>query len=212
MIKINLIPPEILAEQAKKQQIIQVGAAGVVLAALVACLSAWHWNTKHGLTSHRDEIKAELNKVNEKVKEVEKFQAQKAAVEARLKVITDLLKGRLTYPAFLEDFARAVTGGIWITGMNTSDAAGGLKVQVQARALGKDKIADWIRELEKYGVTVDTAAPAPEPLKGPGAKKPEVKDMHRFKDIELGGIQAAMEEGTQIFSFTLTCVYKNPKL
>lgn len=215
MIKINLIPPEVLAEQEKKLRALQAGAVATLFAFLIACLSAWRWTTAHNLEVHRDDIKTELNKVNEKVKQVEEFKKTRDAVQARLDVINNLLKGRLLNPYFMEDFARALVTGVWVTNLSAQNAGQGLKLSISARALEKDKIADWLRSLESYGNTVDSAAslPAPAPAKGPaGAKAAAKPPPNRFSDIELGGINAVQDAGRQIYTFTVTMTYQNPKL
>jgi len=219
MIKINLIPHEVLAEQEKKLRILQLGAAASLLAFVIACVSAWRWNTEHSLEVQKLTLRTELNKVTEQVKLVEKVEARLAEVQARLKVITDLLKGRLLNPYFMEDFARSLVSGVWVTGLNTSGAGQGLKLTVQAKALEKDQIANWLRTLESYGNTVDSAAtpaatpaPAPAPPKGPGAKAAPKPPPNRFTEIELGGITAGNEDGKQIYTFSVTMTYQNPKL
>ena len=216
MIKINLIPTEILADQEKKLRMLQAGAAASVLAFVIALVSAWRWNTEHSLEVHRETVRAELNKVNEKVKQVEEFEKTLAAVQSRLNVITDLLKGRLLNPYFMEDFARSLVSGVWVTGIVTSNQGQGLKLTVQAKALEKDQIANWLRTLESYGNTVDSATttPAPAPKPGsPAAAKPAAKTVpNRFTDIELGGINAVTEDGKQIYNFSVTLTYQNPKL
>src|SRR6185295_756205 len=190
MIKINLIPGEILADQEKKLRMLQAGAAASVLAFIIALVSAWRWNTEHSLEVRRETVRIELNKVNEKVKKVEEFEKTLAAVQSRLDVINNLLKGRLLNPYFMEDFARSLVSGVWVTSMVTSNQGQGLKLTVQARALEKDQIANWLRTLESYGNTVDSAttttpAPAPKPGAPAGPKAKPVPN--RFTDIELGG-------------------------
>jgi len=215
MIKINLIPGEILADQEKKLRMLQAGAAASVLAFIIALVSAWRWNTEHSLEVRRETVRIELNKVNEKVKKVEEFEKTLAAVQSRLDVINNLLKGRLLNPYFMEDFARSLVSGVWVTSMVTSNQGQGLKLTVQARALEKDQIANWLRTLESYGNTVDSAttttpAPAPKPGAPAGPKAKPVPN--RFTDIELGGINAVTEDGKQIFNFSVTLTYQNPKL
>lgn len=208
MIRINLIPPEILAAQEKKLRILQGSAAAAVLALIVAGVSMVRWTQEHRLTLRREEVKAELNKVTEKVKQVENFEKVLAAVQSRLDVIHNLLKGRLLNPYFMEDFARTLVGGVWITNMATAPAGQGLKLTIQAKAMEKDQIANWLRTLESYGNTVDSAAPAPPPKPGAmPAPKP-----NRFDNIELLGITAATEDGEQVHSFSVTMTYQNQKL
>lgn len=212
MIKINLIPPEVLAEQAKKLRILQATLAAGCFALLIAMVSLWRWDTQHNLVSERDQLKAELNKVNEKVKQVEAFEAILAQVQSHLDVINNLLKGRLVNPYFMEDFARALTGGVWVTSINSTQDGNALKLQIDAKALDKNEIADWMRSLESYGNTVNSAEtiPAPVPAR-PGAKEPP-KPPNRFSNIELGSIQQTNEGGTLVYTFSLSCSYQNPKL
>lgn len=210
MIKINLIPPEVLAEQAKKLRVLQATLVAGCFALLIAGVSLWRWDTQHNLLSERDELKDELNKVNEKVKQVEAFEAILAQVQSHLDVINNLLKGRLINPYFMEDFARALTGGIWVTNINTAPSGNGLKLQINAKAMDKNEIAAWMRSLETFGNTVDSAQTLPPAPKKAGKEPP--KPPNRFSDIELGGIQQANEEGTPVYTFSLTCTYQNPKL
>jgi len=211
MIKINLIPAEILQEQEKRLRALQAGAAATILGLIIAFVSAVRWNQEHSLAVHRETVRAELNKVNEKVKQVEEFEKTLAAVQSRLDVINNLLKGRLLNPFFMEDFARSLVSGVWLTGMNTSNHGQGLKLTVQAKALEKDHIANWLRTLETYGNTVDSADASQAAVPAPG-KKPGKPVPNRFSDIELGGINAADDNGKQIYNFTVTMTYQNPKL
>jgi Tfp pilus assembly protein PilN len=211
MIKINLIPPEVLADQEKKLRILQGSALAGVIAVVVACVSLARWTTEHNLTVHREEVRAELNKVNEKVKQVDEFEKVLAAVQSRLDVINNLLKGRLLNPYFMEDFGRSLVSGIWVTNIAAQNQGQGLKLAVSAMALEKDQIANWLRTLDTYGNTVDSATTAPPaPLK-PGQKAPKPPP-NRFSEIELGAINQQNQAGKQIYSFTVTMTYQNPKL
>ena len=71
-------------------------------------------------------------------------------MRARLSVIEDLLLGRSYYPIFMSEFARSVPAGVKINSMSTAgQAAGAVKLTINAVANTNEDIAAWIKTLEK---------------------------------------------------------------
>ena len=179
MIKVNLVPAEILAKAQQKQQMLQAAAAGVFLLIVVALVSFGHFYSLKTLETKLAEDSARLKKLEVIVAKVEELERTAAAVRARLNVITDLLKGRPLYPYFMSDFARSVPGGIRVVALTTNgggSSAGPLKLNITAEARANEEIAAWVRKMEDSG---------------------------RFTSVELGPVTA---QGGN-YNFTLTSVY-----
>ncbi|OGR88267.1 MAG: hypothetical protein A3J74_01565 [Elusimicrobia bacterium RIFCSPHIGHO2_02_FULL_57_9] len=182
MIKINLVPSEILAKAQQRQQNIQAAAVAVFLAAVVILLSLGRWATLKNLESTLGENHARLKKLEIVVAKVEELERTAAAVRARLNVMNDLLKSRPVYPYFMSDFVRSVPLGVRITNLNTAgggSTAGPLKLNMTAESRSNEDIASWVKNMEQSG---------------------------KFSLIELGAVTTA-EGAERSYSFTLTTVY-----
>lgn len=181
-IRVNLVPAEILAKAAQKEQMIQVGIVATLVAMLIALVSLGHWYRLVRLESQLSDGQAKLKKLEVIVQKVEELERTAAAVRARLNVITDLLKGRPVYPRFMDDFARSVPGGVRIKSLTTTgggSSAAPLKLTMEAEARSNEDIAGWIKTLEATG---------------------------RFTKVELGPVSASAG-AEKLFSFSLTSVY-----
>jgi len=156
MIKINLVPPEILAKEARRQQSLQAagGAAAAVFVALL--ISSAHIYRARRLEVTLQDRKKELDSLQVVVAQVEDLERTAAAVKARLAVITDLLRMRPLYSYFMMDFARTVPSDVWVTGLTTTYKDGSqMGVSVTANSLSSGSIADWMRGLQKSGTFAD---------------------------------------------------------
>jgi Tfp pilus assembly protein PilN len=182
MIKVNLVPVEILAKARQRQQMLQAAAVGVALLVLIAGMSFVHFFTLKRLESKLAYDEGELKKLEVIVKKVEELEKTAAAVRARLNVITDLLKGRPLYPYFMADFVRSVPPGVRVKTVTTTgggSSATPLKLVIAAEARTDDDIAGWTRRLEDSG---------------------------KFTLIELGTV-TTIEADPKVYNFTLTTVY-----
>jgi Tfp pilus assembly protein PilN len=179
MIKVNLVPAELLAKARQRQLILQASVVGALVLVVVLLASAVHWYGMHSLKNQLAYAEAELQRLDAIVKQVEELEKAANAVRARLSVIEDLLRGRSFYPIFMSDFAKSVPPGVMISALNTTvPAPGNLKMTISGRANANEDIAAFVKSLEKTG---------------------------RFAAVEMGPVAAA---GTQ-FNFTMTATYSN---
>lgn len=185
MIKINLVPVEFLAKARQKQQALQAAVVGIVLALLVAGISVLHVVKEKRLAAELARNEAELSKLAAIVAQVEELDRQASAVRARLKVITDLLKGRPLYPYFMSDFAKSLPSGVFIKTLGTVTQAGNtLRLTISAESRSSEEIAAWIRNMGETG---------------------------KFSGMEMGAVTVSGEGAAKAYLFTMTCAYK-PKL
>lgn len=187
MIKVNLVPSEILAKARQKQQILQATVAGVALAVVVVLASLMHYYTYASLQRQQAYDQGELKKLEKIVAEVEELEKTAQAVRARLGVITDLLKGRPLYPYFMSDFVRSVPMGVTVVTLNTTgggSAAAPLKVSLSAKARANEDIQSWVHRMNQTGL---------------------------FSGTEIGTVTEAGSGAQRQYNFTLTTTY-TPKL
>ncbi len=177
MIKVNLVPAEILAKAKQRQLVLQAAVLGSLMTLILAVVSFGHWYGKHTLEQQLVVDEAELKRLDRVVKQVEELEKAAAAVRARLKVIEDLLLGRAYYPIFMSEFARSVPAGIKVVSMSTTATTPGtIKLVISAAANSNEDIAAWVKTLEKNA---------------------------KFATIELGAVAVS---GTQ-YTFALTATY-----
>ncbi|MDX6770446.1 MAG: PilN domain-containing protein [Elusimicrobiota bacterium] len=178
MIKVNLVPADILAKAAQRQLLLQISVIGALLLLLLTGLSAGHFYGKYRLEQDLAYNEAELKRLSAIVAQVEELEKAAAAVRARLNVIEDLLRGRAFYPIFMSEFARTVPPGVRVTNMRTtSQPASALKLDIAATANTNEDIAAWVRTLETNP---------------------------RFASVELGPVSSS---GVRGYSFSITTVY-----
>ena len=178
MIKVNLVPAEILAKARQRQLTFQAALVGGILAVVVVLISVGHWLSLYRLQNDYNYKQSKLKKLGAIVAQVEELEKASSAVRARLGVIEDLLKGRAFYPIFMSDFARTVPLGVRVTQLTTSTQPNSaLKLSISAVAATNDDIANWMRALDKSG---------------------------RFSGVELGAVSAA---GPRQLNFTITTMY-----
>ena len=150
MIKVNLVPSEILAKAKQRQLLLQAAAIGGLLALLLVGVSFGHWYGKHTLEITLTADESELKRLDRVVKQVEELEKAAAAVRARLNVIEDLLLGRAYYPVFMSEFARSVPAGIQVNSVATAAVSPGvIKLTIAALAKSNEDIAAWVKMMEK---------------------------------------------------------------
>lgn len=177
MIKINLVPSEILAKAKQRQLLLQGAVVGGLMLLVLTGVSFGHWYGKHSLEQTLAYDESELRRLDAIVKQVEELEKAASAVRARLNVIEDLLLGRSYYPIFMSEFARSVPAGVKINSMSTAgQSAGVVKLTINAVANTNEDIAAWVKTLEKNS---------------------------KFSAIELGSVTAS----GGLYNFALTATY-----
>jgi type IV pilus assembly protein PilN len=178
MIKVNLVPAEILSKAKQRVLMMQAAAVGAIFLVILTGVSFGHWFGKHQLEQRLAYDESELKRLDAIVKQVDELEKAAAAVRARLSVIEDLLRGRSFYPIFMSEFARSVPGGVKVNSMAAAPAgAGAVKLTISAIANSNEDIAAWAKALEKNP---------------------------KFSLVELGAVSNA---GGGLYNFAVTTVY-----
>lgn len=178
MIKVNLVPAEILAKARQRHLTFQAALVGGALAVVLVLISVQHWFGLYRVENDFRYKESQLQKLGAIVAQVEDLERASAAVRARLGVIEDLLKGRAFYPLFMSEFARTVPAGVRVTQLSTASQPNStLRLSISAVAVTGDDVAAWMRTLEKNG---------------------------HFSGVELGPVGMS---GPRQFNFTITTMY-----
>lgn len=185
MVKINLVPIELLAKAQQRQQVIQIGMVSLVVVLIVAGISAMHFMKSKKLEAELAVVEDELKRLAAIVAKVEEMEKAVVEVRAKLNVVTDLLKTRPLYPYFMSDFARSVPSNVTLKNLDTSLQGGNaLKLSIIAESRTSEDISGWIKALEDTG---------------------------KFADVQLTGSVTITEIEGKIYAFSMTGVY-TPKL
>lgn len=152
MIKVNLVPAELLAKARQRQQAIQAAVGGSVLLFFIIVLSIWHWWRLYSLQGVLAYNESEFARLEVIVKKVEELDNTAKALRARLGVISDLLKGRPSYPIFMSELARTVPGGVTLKSLTTTGGASSpIKLTMTADSRSSHDISNWIKNMEANG-------------------------------------------------------------
>lgn len=149
MIKINLVPQDILDAEQRKLRLLQAGVGAGFALLIVAALSAQHYYTGVQLKAHLETQKQELARLEEIVAKVEALEKQAAAVRTRLGVMEDLLKSREFYPRFMSELLETFPRGVWIDSLGVSGSQeGSLAITMAANARSVADVTEWIHTFE----------------------------------------------------------------
>ncbi|HEX9453199.1 MAG TPA: PilN domain-containing protein [Candidatus Binatia bacterium] len=145
MIRINLLPfKELQAEVTRRRQLV-IGGGALGLAAIL--LIGIHLLQSHRLSSLETELvglRADLQTLNTKIKEVGDLQTRIKDLRGKNKIIADLNKKKSGPVLVMESLANATPATLWLTDLKE---AGG-SVTLNGVASDNRSIADFMTSLE----------------------------------------------------------------
>lgn len=146
MIRINLLPWREEARKKKQRQFVTLLVAAIV--AMAASIFGWRMMVE-GQIEHQkarnDFLKAEIAKVDEKLKEIEELDKTKASILARMQVIQDLQANRPEAVHLMDELVRAVPEGVFLTEM----AQSGRTVRLNGMAQSNARVSALMRNAEQ---------------------------------------------------------------
>ena len=149
MIKVNLVPQEILDRELQKQRLAQVSVAAGFLAVIFLGVSFSHYYKGVALEKRLVESESEFKRLEAIVKQVEELEAKAKAVKARLDVIQDLLVARSFYPRFMTELLKNLGEGVWLMSLTASGTPAEMKVSMSCQATGPESATAWLRQLQQ---------------------------------------------------------------
>lgn len=148
MIRVNLVPQDILDKEVQRLRAIQALAAAGVLLLFVGGVSLGHYRTKVELLKTLAQQQAELKRLEQIVAEVKALESQAAAVRSRLGVMDGLLVSREFYPRFMSHLLETFPAGVWINSLGAAPSGEGLTLSLASNARTVRDLLDWYRTLK----------------------------------------------------------------
>ena len=188
MIKINLVPKEILDQDIQRQRALQATIAVGAFLIVVVGFSAMRWRKAGSLEALQVQKQKQMDALAAIAAEADQLEAQARSVRSRLDVIEKLLKGRPLYPYFMQDFPKTIPAAIWIQSMSTGAGKAGsqLDITVGATSQTTEAIGEWLLNLGKSG---------------------------RFKEPIISGLTiVSLGDSPKTYTFSLKTSYSNPQL
>lgn len=151
MIRINLLETE--RHPAKggvvafdlAQKVTVVGSLILLLAALGIGWRYWTLGQQAAtLGSELTEARAEEARLQEILKQVQGFEAQRAQLQQRLTLIDELRRGQSAPVHMIDQISRALPEMTWLTGLRQS----GYDVTIEGRCLSLTSLSDFVGNLE----------------------------------------------------------------
>ena len=185
MIKINIVPREAIESEARKQVIILASFCGVVVLSLAIILLSTRILVQKRLAAELNSLENEKARYQAVVNEVNKIKEANAILEAKKSIIEKLMKDRLLYPKFMEEFIELLPSSVWVTSLNTTFDTGipnGFKMNFVCTAFDVFDVANLIDNLEKS---------------------------QKFSKVEVGTITSGSAGEREILQFTINCEYRS---
>ena len=146
MIRINLLPVREARRRLELRHQLQVATL-----ALLAVIGAgiWVYNGQNNELEARQHVltvvEGEVKRLEEIIKEVQKFEAQKVQIEKKVGAIEDL-KIKQSRPArFLEEISRSLPDQMWLTSIKDTGGA----LQINGKSFDNVGIAAFMENLER---------------------------------------------------------------
>ncbi len=145
MIKINLLPKDARKRVGLTQQIVIM--AIMVLATIFGI--AFAWSTLDGMIAQRQEeiarTQQRLQELQKVIEEINKFEAQRQALEQKLAVIAKLEKEQKIPVHMLDELFLTLEDDMWLTSFQQQNQ----DLSVQGSALSNPVVSDYMRNLEE---------------------------------------------------------------
>jgi type IV pilus assembly protein PilN len=157
MIEINLLP--VRAARRKESLRFQLSIAGLTFLFVIFIIVLLNVSARDREKKVDKEIKLaeeELVQLNKVVGEIDKLKQQKAKLEQKLQVITELDRGRLRAAYILGELSQRTPEKVWIESLDKS----GKSLKITGIALDNETIANFMTVLErsKYFAGVELGA------------------------------------------------------
>lgn len=145
MIRVNLLP---YLEERKKESVRRQTSILVLttVCVLVACAAAQlyvmneAWNYDEQIATAR----ADIEGLKKKIGEVDKFKADKVALETKLGIIERLNQNKFGPIRMMDELSNAVSADMWLKGLTVKDS----KLELAGVALDNPTIANFMTDLE----------------------------------------------------------------
>ena len=160
MIKINLLPPRIKAERAKRMMIVAGVLAGAVILTIPAGVAYLKWLKSSSLAAEIKKIDAEAASYADTIAKVEALEKRESSAAKRLEVLNKLLSRQATWIRILETLsvAQSQARDLWLESLSSkilqaAPDTGKTELQIMGVAYSVGSIDEFVRALVKSEFT-----------------------------------------------------------
>ena len=145
MPRINLLPWR-EAERKRKRQEFGVGAlAAVIVAAVIGFAFSWQMQSSIDHQNERNQLlKTEIQKLDKQIEEINGLDQQKQRLVARMEVIQQLQHSRPEAVHLMDELARTLPDGVYLTSIKQTDR----RVQLKGVAQSSTRVSAYMRNIE----------------------------------------------------------------
>jgi type IV pilus assembly protein PilN len=145
MPRINLLPWR-EAERKRKRQEFGVGAIGaLILAGVIALAVNWQMSAAVDAQNERNEyLKNQIAELDKQITEILALEEQKERLKARIQVIETLERSRPEIVHVMDQIARTIPDGVYLTSLKQTDR----KLQIKGVAQSSTRVAAYMRSID----------------------------------------------------------------
>jgi len=183
MIKINLIPREaIIEEESPGITFLVIGLAVIVVLVLIVTYTS-KVTRQVSLDKQISTVDRELAQLQSVIAQVSLIKAQRDETALRKTALEGLIKTRLIYPILMENLAKTLPSGMWLTNLNTVSGDTITQLSFNALAYNNYVISNLLQSLQ---------------------------DSSYFQNSEISGITSTTgDKGVPIKQFSIKVDYLN---
>ncbi|MGH8670594.1 MAG: PilN domain-containing protein, partial [Burkholderiales bacterium] len=144
MIRINLLPYREHRRQASQRQFyVMAGAAAAIALATVILIHTFNANRLQNQATRNEYLNTEIAVLDKKISEIKTLQEQIQALLARKQVVETLQSSRSDVVHLLDQLARVLPEGVYLTSVKQTDRVVALEGYAQTNA----RVASLLRNL-----------------------------------------------------------------
>jgi type IV pilus assembly protein PilN len=146
MPRINLLPWR-AAERKQRQQQFAVAAAVAIAAAIAVTgllylmMSGWI----DGQNEKNQLLKAEIETLDQQIKEIEGLETQRNRLIARMEIIETLQRSRPEVVHLFDQMVRTLPDGVYLTSVRQTNR----RLEIKGMAQSSTRVAEFMREIDK---------------------------------------------------------------
>ena len=152
MAYINLLPWREEALKVKQKEFFTLLAlAGILAFGLIFAVNLYFQSRIDGQNHRNQFLKTEIQKLDLKIAEIKTLNEKKAALQKRIDVVTQLQRSRNVGTQVLDEIAKIIPNGIYITQLDKQ----GNTIQLSGKSESNNHLANMIRAIELSDLFTD---------------------------------------------------------
>lgn len=182
MIKVNLLPREILEKEKGKKAGMLIGLIGFVIVLIVACIFGLRVLKLNILNVELKAIENKLIPLQSVIQQVDTIETEKAKLNTKIGVIKTLMQDSLVYPHLMEDISGLIPNNVWLNSLETRTLEQKLSVTMKLSSANNHGVALFVALLESSD---------------------------KFEKVKMGAISTSKKDDVEIRDFQINCEYIN---